>query len=86
MHRLSQVKSHKDFDAMLVKMDAARLELQNGRAAAFKALWSQADDITLSGGFGGTIEKGWGEARQASLRLGGRDNFPAARNFRSNGW
>ncbi len=46
---------------MLVKMDAAQLELQNGRAAAFKALWSQADDITLSGGFGGTIEKGWGK-------------------------
>ena len=31
----------------------------NGRPAAFKALWSHADDVTLSGGFGGTIERGW---------------------------
>ena len=44
---------------MLAEVDTAQLELQNGRAAAFKALWSHADDVTLSGGFGGTIEKGW---------------------------
>lgn len=47
------------FKEMLTRVDAAQLELQNGRPAAFKALWSRADDITLSGGFGGTIEKGW---------------------------
>jgi ketosteroid isomerase-like protein len=47
------------FTAFLARVDAAQLELQNGRVAAFKALWSQAEDITLSGGFGGTIEKGW---------------------------
>ena len=40
-------------------VDAAQVELQNGRPAAYKALWSRRDDITLSGGFGGTIEKGW---------------------------
>lgn len=44
---------------MLVKLDAAQLELQNGKPDAFKALWSHGDDITLSGGFGGGIEKGW---------------------------
>ena len=44
---------------MLAAVDAAQLELQNGKPAAFKALWSRRDDITLSGGFGGTIEKGW---------------------------
>jgi ketosteroid isomerase-like protein len=49
----------KDFQAALVRMDAAQLELQNGRPDAYKALWSHADDVTLSGGFGGTIEKGW---------------------------
>jgi proline iminopeptidase len=48
-----------DFEAMLARVDAAQLELHNGRTAAYKALWSHADDITLSGGFGGTIEKGW---------------------------
>lgn len=47
------------FLAMLAAMDAAQLELQNGRGAAFKALWSHGDDVTLAGGFGGTIEKGW---------------------------
>ncbi len=49
----------KEFHAALVKVDAAQRELQNGRPEAFKALWSHADDVTLSGGFGGTIEKGW---------------------------
>ena len=48
-----------EFQAMITKVDAAQLELQNGRPEAFKALWSHADDITLSGGFGGTVEKGW---------------------------
>ncbi len=48
-----------EFQALLASVDAAQLELQNGRAAAFKGLWSHADDITLSGGFGGTVEKGW---------------------------
>ena len=55
-----------EFQAMLAKVDAAQLELQNGRAEAFKALWSHADDITLSGGFGGSVEKGW---EQISRRL-----------------
>lgn len=56
----------KDFMTALSAIDAAQVELQNGQAAAFKALWSHADDITLSGGFGGTIEKGWD---QISRRL-----------------
>lgn len=48
-----------EFQAMIAKVDAAQLELQNGRSEAFKALWSHSDGITLSGGFGGTVEKGW---------------------------
>lgn len=48
-----------EFNKMLDAVDAAQLELQNGRPEAFKSLWSRADDITLSGGFGGTVEKGW---------------------------
>jgi ketosteroid isomerase-like protein len=61
-----QHKTSEEFQAMLTKVDAAQLELQNGKPAAFKALWSHADDITLSGGFGGTIERGW---EQISRRL-----------------
>jgi ketosteroid isomerase-like protein len=54
------------FKEMLTRVDAAQLELQNGKPDAFKALWSRADDVTLSGGFGGIIEKGW---EQVSRRL-----------------
>ena len=53
-------KPGEGFQAMLVTVDAAQVELQDGKPDAFKALWSRRDDITLSGGFGGTIEKGWG--------------------------
>ncbi len=55
----SQTKPHGEFEAFLAKLDAAQLELQNGKAEPFKSLWSQSDDVTLSGGFGGTVEKGW---------------------------
>ena len=54
-----EAAASQEFDAMLARVDAAQRELQNGRPEAFKALWSHADDITLSGGFGGTVEKGW---------------------------
>jgi len=52
-------KNVAEFEAMLQTVDAAQLELQNGKPGAFKALWSKADDVTLSGGFGGRVEKGW---------------------------
>jgi ketosteroid isomerase-like protein len=49
-----------DFAAFLTAMDAA----QNGRAAPYKALWSRADDVTLAGGLGGRIEKGWADVER----------------------
>ena len=52
-----------DFAAMLARVDAAQLELQNGRGAAFNDLWSRADDVTLAGGLGGVVEKGWPAVR-----------------------
>jgi ketosteroid isomerase-like protein len=55
----AQSSANRELEAFLVKLDAAQLELQNGNAEAFKSIWSRADDVTLSGGFGGTIEKGW---------------------------
>src|SRR5688572_30295662 len=48
-----------DFTAMLERVEAAQRELHEGRPAAFKALWSQTGDVTLAGGFGGVIAKGW---------------------------
>lgn len=57
--QLGSAQSKPEFEAFLTKLDAAQLELQNGKADSFKSLWSRADDVTLSGGFGGTVEKGW---------------------------
>jgi hypothetical protein len=48
-----------DFTAFLTRMDAAQIDLQNGRAEPYKALWSRSGEVTLSGGLGGAIEKGW---------------------------
>jgi hypothetical protein len=48
-----------DFLGFLKKVDAAQIELQNGRPEPFKALWSHSSEVTLSGGFGGTVEKVW---------------------------
>ncbi len=48
-----------EFKVALAEIEAAQVEFQNGRPASFKALWSKADDVTLAGGFGGDVEKGW---------------------------
>lgn len=48
------------FDETLARVEAAQVELVRGRPDAFKALWSNRDDVTLTGGLGGAIEKGWG--------------------------
>lgn len=40
------------------KLEDAEEEFVQGQPAAFKALWSRADDVTLCGGFGG-VERGW---------------------------
>ena len=52
------------FAAMLASVEAAQRELVQGRPESFKALWSHADDVTLIGGLGGDIEKGWPRVSQ----------------------
>ena len=47
------------FDAVVAEVEAAQVQLVNGQPDAFKALWSHTDDVTLSGGLGGAIAKGW---------------------------
>lgn len=42
----------------MAKLEAAEKEFVQGRPAAFQALWSHADDVTLCGGFGG-VARGW---------------------------
>ena len=49
------------FDEVLREVEAAQTKLVNSQPDAFKALWSRSDDVTLSGGLGGAIAKGWAE-------------------------
>ncbi len=58
------VTSHQDFLAALAAADTAQRELQSGNAAAYKAIWSRSDDVTLIGGFGGGVERGWPKVSQ----------------------
>jgi hypothetical protein len=48
-----------EFSEFLIRADAAQVKLQNGSSKEYKALWSNGEYVTISGGFGGTIEKGW---------------------------
>jgi ketosteroid isomerase-like protein len=50
---------HNSFLAALAVADAAQRDLQGDNAAAYKAIWSQTEQATLIGGFGGGVEKGW---------------------------
>lgn len=48
-----------NFEATLDELDTAIFEFLNGDAKAFKSIWSHTENITIAGGFGGKIEKGW---------------------------
>ena len=68
----------KAFTEFLSRADKAQVALQQGVPDSYKALWSQRDDITLAGGFGGRIEQGWA---QVSKRLDwAGSNFVNGRN------
>jgi len=47
-----------EWAAFIAKLEAAEHEFAHGRPAAFKALWSHSDDVSICGAFGG-IETGW---------------------------
>jgi ketosteroid isomerase-like protein len=55
-----------EWSAFIAKLETAEEEFVQGRPAAFQALWSRADDVTLCGGFGG-VERGW---KNVTERLG----------------
>jgi ketosteroid isomerase-like protein len=52
-----------DFLEMIV---AAQREFAQGRPEDFKALWLHSDEVTLCGGHGGVVERGW---RSVASRL-----------------
>jgi SnoaL-like domain len=47
-----------EWSAFMTRLEAAEHEFAQGRPAAFKALWSHGDEVSLCGGFGG-VESGW---------------------------
>lgn len=47
------------FEVVLYSLDKAILDFLNGEPEAFKSFWLHNEDITIAGGFGGKIEKGW---------------------------
>jgi ketosteroid isomerase-like protein len=49
--------------ATLERLDAAHVAFHNGNPEPSKAIWSHAADVTLTGGAGGAIEKGWDKVR-----------------------
>lgn len=49
--------------ATLERLDAAHVAFHNGNPEPSKAIWSHATDVTLTGGAGGAIEKGWDKVR-----------------------
>jgi hypothetical protein len=73
------------FDAVLATVEAAQVQLVNGQPGPFKALWSRGEDVTMSGGLGGAIARGWVRVSErldwvATQYAGGRERirkFPA---------
>jgi ketosteroid isomerase-like protein len=49
--------------ATLERLDVAHVAFHNGNPEPSKAIWSHAADVTLTGGAGGAIEKGWDKVR-----------------------
>jgi 16S RNA G1207 methylase RsmC len=55
---MSNDMANAEWVAFIAQLETAEEEFVQGRPAAFQALWSVADDVTLCGGFGG-VERGW---------------------------
>ena len=47
-----------EWAAFIAKLEVAEHEFAQGRPAAFKALWTHSDDVSICGAFGG-VESGW---------------------------
>ncbi len=58
-----------DFAETLEELEEATARFVVGDADAFISMWEQSENITLSGGFGGEIEKGWEAISQRLNRV-----------------
>jgi ketosteroid isomerase-like protein len=57
-----------DFDFVLEELDVAIQNFISGDLSQFKDMWLKSEDVTISGGFGGPVEKGW-DAIKARLAI-----------------
>ncbi len=57
-----------DFHTVLEELDTAIHNFISGELSQFKDMWLKSDDVTISGGFGGPVEKGW-DAIKARLAI-----------------
>ena len=48
-----------EFVTFLERLDMAQRSFTDGDAGDFKKLWSHSDEVTLIGGHGGRVERGW---------------------------
>jgi ketosteroid isomerase-like protein len=48
-----------EWRAFVKRIDAAQDAFAHGRPGEFKALWAHTEDVTLAGGHGGGVERGW---------------------------
>ncbi|WKZ70923.1 MAG: nuclear transport factor 2 family protein [Melioribacteraceae bacterium] len=55
----SLAQDDNDFESALNSLDSAIEKFLNGNPDDFINFWSHSDDVTIAGGFGGVIEKGW---------------------------
>ena len=58
---MSKQSANSEWKAFINRLETAEEEFVQGRPAAFLALWSHLDNVTLCGGFGG-VECGWQNA------------------------
>ena len=50
--------ANSEWAEFIAKLEDAEHEFAQGRPAAFKALWSHSDNVSICGAFGG-VESGW---------------------------
>ena len=49
------MSNSREWIVFIKKLESAEEEFVRGRPAPFLALWSHSDDVTLCGGFGGSL-------------------------------
>jgi ketosteroid isomerase-like protein len=53
------IEGNSELSHFVARIDAAQEAFAHGRPGDFKALWDHTADVTLAGGHGGVVERGW---------------------------